>query len=68
MIAAVHARLQAEGEPLEFSRTLPEQIGGQLDAGFVPLDIYEDRDTEFAPARYFPSCLATCALKSDTNT
>lgn len=57
------ARLQAEGQPLEFSHTLTEQIGGQLDAGFVLLDMYEDRHTDFAPAKYFPTYLATCALK-----
>ncbi len=60
------ARLQAEGQPLEFSRTLTEQIGGQLEAGFVLLHMYEDRHTDFAPARYFPTYLATCALKPDT--
>jgi SAM-dependent methyltransferase len=60
------ARLQAEGQPLEFSHTLTEQIGGQLEAGFVLLHMYEDRHTDFAPARYFPTYLATCALKPDT--
>ena len=60
---AQRARLEAEREPFEFSHTLTEQIGGQLDAGFVLIDMYEDRHTEYAPARYFPTYLATCALK-----
>jgi SAM-dependent methyltransferase len=56
-------RLEAEQQPLEFSHTLTEQIGGQLDAGFVLIDMYEDHHTDFAPARYFPTYLATHALK-----
>jgi SAM-dependent methyltransferase len=57
------ARLEAEQQPLEFSHTLTEQIGGQLDAGFVLIDMYEDHHTDYAPARYFPTYLATHALK-----
>ncbi len=57
------AKLQAEGQPLEFSHTLTDQIGGQLDAGFVLVDMYEDRHSDYAPARYFATYLATCALK-----
>jgi SAM-dependent methyltransferase len=30
-------------EPVEFGHTLEDQIGGQLDAGFVLLGLYEDR-------------------------
>ena len=60
------ARLEAERQPLEFSHTLTEQIGGQLDAGFVLIDMYEDRHTEYAPARHFPTYLATHALKPTT--
>jgi hypothetical protein len=57
------ARLQAEGQPLEFSHTLTDQIGGQLDAGFVLIDMYEDRHADSVPARHFPTYMATCALK-----
>jgi SAM-dependent methyltransferase len=57
------ARLQSDGQPLEFSHTLTEQIGGQLDAGFVLLDMYEDRHTEYTPANFFPTYLATFAAK-----
>ncbi len=59
------ATLLADGEPLEFSHTLTDQIGGQLDAGFVLADMYEDRHTGFAPARYFATYLATCAVKPE---
>jgi SAM-dependent methyltransferase len=57
------ARHRAEGQALEFSHTLTDQIGGQLDAGFVLTDMYEDRHDDFAPARYFPTYVATRALK-----
>ena len=50
---ARRARLQADGQQLEFSHTLTEQIGGQLEAGFVLLHMYEDRHSDFTPARYF---------------
>jgi hypothetical protein len=32
-----------KGQPLEFGHTLEDQIGGQLDAGFVITGFYEDR-------------------------
>jgi hypothetical protein len=56
-------KLQAEGQPLEFSHTLTDQIGDQLDAGFVLVDMYEDRHRNYAPARFFATYLATCTLK-----
>jgi SAM-dependent methyltransferase len=40
--AEVDAKL-ATGEPLSFGHTLEDQIGGQLDAGFVLTGFYEDR-------------------------
>jgi SAM-dependent methyltransferase len=43
---ALRARLEAAGEPMEFSHTLEEQIGGQLDAGFQLLELYEDYNGE----------------------
>jgi hypothetical protein len=59
------ATLRAERRPLEFSHTLTDQIGGQLAAGFVLTDMYEDRHDDFAPARYFPTYVATRALKRE---
>ena len=54
------------GSPLEFSHTLEEQIGGQIDAGFVITGFYEDSQSaeENEPlAAYMPICIATRAMK-----
>jgi ubiquinone/menaquinone biosynthesis C-methylase UbiE len=55
-----------QGEPLEFSHTLEDQIGGQLDAGFVLTGFYEDsvRNPERDPlCRYMDTFIATRAVK-----
>jgi SAM-dependent methyltransferase len=55
-----------EGEPLEFSHTLEDQIGGQLDAGFVITGFYEDAYGESVDdllSKYMPSFVATRAIK-----
>jgi SAM-dependent methyltransferase len=51
------------GEPLEFSHSLEDQIGGQLDAGFVITGFYEDRHRHYAPGRFMPTYGATRAMK-----
>ncbi|MBS0274955.1 MAG: class I SAM-dependent methyltransferase [Proteobacteria bacterium] len=59
-------RLIVRDHTLEFSHTLEEQIGGQLDAGFVLTHMFEDRDRgspESGRSRYFPTCMATRALR-----
>ncbi len=49
--------------PLEFSHSLSEQIGGQLEAGFLLTGFYED--TQNSPlGKYFPSYIATRAIKA----
>jgi SAM-dependent methyltransferase len=52
--------------PLQFGHTLEDQIGGQLDAGFVISGMYEDRfpeeDKDLA-SRFFATCIATRAAK-----
>ncbi|MCR9120203.1 MAG: methyltransferase domain-containing protein [bacterium] len=56
----------AAGEPLAFGHTLEDQIGGQLNAGFVLTGFYEDRYAESdndVLSRYMPSFIATRALK-----
>jgi hypothetical protein len=56
---------EAEG-PMEFSHTLDDQIGGQLDAGFVLTGFYEDRygEGETDPlSRYMATFIATRAVK-----
>ncbi len=57
-------RAQIErGEPLEFSHTLEDQIGGQIDAGFVISGFYEDRHGDDPLAAYMPTLIATRATK-----
>ena len=55
------ARLEKTGEPLSFGHTLEDQIGGQLDAGFVLTAMYEDRWEESALGRYMATFIATRA-------
>lgn len=52
--------------PLEFSHTLTDQLGGQLAAGFVLADLYEDRYPEGGGdvlSDYLDTFIATRALK-----
>lgn len=52
--------------PLEFSHTLEDQIGGQLDAGFLLTGFYEDAygEEENDPlTNYMPTFIATRAVK-----
>src|SRR5829696_8154987 len=51
------------GEPLEFSHTLEEQIGGQLEAGFLISGFYEDRHRDDPIAAHMPTYVATRAIK-----
>jgi len=57
----------AEGIPLEFSHSLQDQIGGQIDAGFVLTALSEGgrgANEEADPlARYLPAYIATRAEK-----
>jgi hypothetical protein len=62
----VKQRFVQDGEPFEFSHTLGDQIGGQLDAGFVLTGFYEDRYDDPAEdllSWYTDSFIATRALK-----
>ena len=55
-----------DGSPLEFSHTLDDLIGGQLDAGFVITGFYEDRQNaeENEPlVAYMSTCIATRTVK-----
>jgi SAM-dependent methyltransferase len=61
-------KLIGRGVPLEFSHTLEDQIGGQLDAGFVLTHLFEDQDltgSEEVLARYMPMYVATRAIKPE---
>jgi len=50
-------------DPLEFSHTLEEQIGGQLEAGFHLIGFFEDIWEEDKINEYMPTFIATRALK-----
>jgi len=57
------ARMEAAGEPLSFGHTLEDQLGGQLDAGFVITALFEDRWEESALGRYMATFMATRAVR-----
>jgi SAM-dependent methyltransferase len=57
------ARQVERGEPLEFSHTLEDQIGGQIEAGFVIVGFYEDRHRDDPIAAHMPTYIATRAIK-----
>ena len=50
---------------IQFSHSLEEQLGGQLRAGFLLRDLYEDRDREGCGVlrEYAPQYMATLAIK-----
>lgn len=57
-------RYTDKGEPLCFGHTLADQIGGQLDAGFVLTGFYEDGGSEWKLTEYIPSFIATRAVRT----
>ena len=57
-------RYTDEDEPLAFGHTLGDQVGGQLDAGFLLSGFYEDADPSHPLARYLPTFIATRAFKA----
>ncbi len=52
-----------QGWPLEFGHTLEDQIGGQLEAGFVLTGFYEDRDPRSVLDDYMPVYIAIRSVK-----
>jgi SAM-dependent methyltransferase len=57
-------RYTDKGEPLVYGHTLEDQVGGQLDAGFVLTGLYEDRDPSHPLAKFLPAYLSTRAVKA----
>ncbi len=63
------ARFEKEGEPLEFGHSLMDQIGGQLDAGFLITGFFEDdwgsryEGSTDPISAYLDTFIATCATK-----
>lgn len=55
----------AKNDPLEFSHTLEEQIGGQTEAGFLIAGFYEDYWTDEARLlnKFAPTFISTKAVK-----
>ncbi len=53
-----------DDSPLEFSHSLADQIGGQLDAGFLLTGLYEDQQNSPLGA-YLPAYIATRAVKPE---
>ena len=53
------------GDGVQFSHSMEEQIGGQLKAGFILKALYEDRDREGGAAirKYAPQYMATLSIK-----
>jgi SAM-dependent methyltransferase len=58
-----YKKLDESGGGLQFSHTMEEQIGGQLKAGFVLKDIYEDFNDSGFLREYAPAFIATLAIK-----
>ncbi len=54
---------EREGYPVEFGHSLEDQIGGQLEAGFIITGFYEDDDLTCILSKYLPVYIATKALK-----
>ncbi len=61
---ALYDRMMLEDNGIQFSHTLEEQIGGQLEAGFTLVSIYEDTNGEGRLHELnIPSFIATKAVK-----
>lgn len=56
-------RYLAGGAPLEFGHTLEDQIGGQIEAGFVITGFLEDKWKEWPLSNYTPTFIMTRASK-----
>ncbi|WP_322173818.1 class I SAM-dependent methyltransferase [Acutalibacter caecimuris] len=57
-------QLEAEGDGMQFSHTMEEQIGGQLEAGFRLVALYEDTNGAGTfHEHHIPCYLATQAVK-----
>ena len=59
----IAAKLMAAGDALEHSHSLTDQLGGQMDAGFHIIGLYEDYNGHVAVSDYTPTYIATRAIK-----
>jgi len=58
-------KLEENENGIQFSHTIEEQIGGQLKAGFILKDLYEDYDNCGLLKNYVPTYIATMAIKQN---
>ena len=56
-------KIEKSNDGIQFSHTIEEQIGGQLKAGFILKDLYEDHDSVGLLKDYIPTFIATMAIK-----
>jgi len=59
----IASKLIEAGEALEHGHSLTDQLGGQMDAGFHLIGLYEDHHGTSAVSDYTPTYIATRALK-----
>ena len=59
----IAAKLIAAGDALEHSHSLTDQLGGQVDAGFHIIGLYEEYNSHIAVSNYTPTYIATRAIK-----
>jgi len=60
---AEREQLERDAEPLSFGHSLADQIGGQLEAGFLLTALFEDTWEEVPLSRHVPLYIATRAMK-----
>jgi SAM-dependent methyltransferase len=63
-------RYLVDGRAFEFSHSLEDQIGGQIEAGFIITGFFEDRDGEIEKpenilSKYMPVYIATRSIKPE---
>jgi len=56
-------KMKNNNDGIQFSHSIEEQIGGQLKAGFILKDLYEDYDSTGLLKDYIPTYIATMAIK-----
>jgi ubiquinone/menaquinone biosynthesis C-methylase UbiE len=62
----LYKKLDNAKDGIQFSHTIEEQIGGQLKAGFILTDLYEDMDKDGLLNEYnIPQYIATRAIKPE---
>jgi len=67
LTAAERDRLFGPGAPVEYSHSLSEQIGGQIDAGFAITEFRECPHHDSPTARFMPGYFATAARKAGSD-